>query len=197
MGKADAIVAVGKLAVAFRQENIGEDTVALYTEKLADIPAPTLAAVVDRLIETQKFFPAIAEIRHAAARMCGLLPPSPAEIMALVRRADRREVVCRRDGSVAYTERFWDWPEDVDPFVRELAQDTLERVGEPCDENGKDHFGWETGFQKTYETQAEGVTRKVLSNLSNALLPAPALRQIAASGSGQIDAISTPPGGAA
>lgn len=171
MSQADAMEAVARLIAAYRQD-IKQESAVIYAEKLADIPAELLDAAVDRLINSQKFFPAISEIRHAAARIAGLLPVTQAEALAIVRRADVSRPVYRRDGSYAYTEREWDWPDDLDELTLDLIRDTLQLVGEPIDGEGKALFGWDTGFGKTYEVQAESVTREALANLSHAQLPA-------------------------
>lgn len=179
MSSADAIIEVGRLMLAFRQEKISDETVALYAEKLADVPADVLKAACDRVIETQIFFPAVAEIRKVAARLSGLLPAAAPEAIAVIRRADRREDVFRRDGSFAYTERFWDWPQDVDQATIDLCVDVLTRVGDPVDDRtGKEHFAWDTGFRQTYAEKLETVSREVLTNLSQARLPAPPQGQL-------------------
>lgn len=170
MGKIDAVETVQRMMAAFRQD-LRPEAVVIYAERLADIPIQVLQAAADRLIETHTFFPAISEIRRTAARMCGLLPATPAEAMAMVRRADVRRNVFRRDGSFAYLERSWEWPEGSDDATVALAQSILERVGEPCDADGNDRFGWEIGFQKTYESAFEDATVKALSDLSRAQLP--------------------------
>lgn len=179
MSKPEALAAVGTIAIAFRQE-LTPETAALYAEKLADIPADLLKATVDRLIDQAKFFPAISEIRRCAAGLAGLLPPSPAEALAIVRAADRVTPIFRRDGSFAYAEREWDWPEDLHPRTLDMIRDTLERVGEPVNAEGNAHFGWEMGFQKTYEADASEVERLALADLSRAALPAPARKALPA-----------------
>lgn len=180
MGKTEGLAAVGRLAIAFRQE-LTPETAALYAEKLADLQPELLQATVDRIIERSKFFPAISELRHCAASLAGLLPPSPAEALAIVRAADKSTPVFRRDGSfTGDTLREWDWPEDIDPKTLDLLRDTLERVGEPVNAEGETHFGWEMGFQKTYETQAVEIERLALADLSRATLPAHEQRRLPA-----------------
>src|SRR3990172_1780930 len=68
MAKPDASAAVSKLLAAYGKE-ITQETMVIYIEKLADIPREVLDAAVDAVIESQRFFPAISEIRHAAARL--------------------------------------------------------------------------------------------------------------------------------
>ena len=170
MGKREASEAVAKLLAAYRQE-VAQETVALYVEKLADIPRPVLEAAVDRIIERGRFFPAISEIRESAARAAGLLPLSGPEALALVRRANVTRPVYRRDGTLAYVEHEWDWGPVGDRLTLELVRETLERVGEPQDGEGKAHFGWDAGFRGTYETAAADATVLVLADLSQARLP--------------------------
>jgi hypothetical protein len=164
----DGLDAAAKLGAAFRYD-FKQEGVAVYAEKLKDIPAPLLVQAVDRLIETSTFLPSIAEIRRCAAGLAGLLPPGPGEVLALVRRADVRRPVYRRDGSLAYVEREWDWPEDADPDAIELARDTLAKVGEPAGNDDEAFFGWDTAFTKTYEKVAAEFERDVLADLSKAL----------------------------
>lgn len=178
MGQADAVQAVGRLVSSFRQESIGDSTIEIYVEKLCDIDPELLRATVDRLIETRTFFPAIGEIRLAAAELAGLLPPSPAEALAIIRRADRCVTRGAERGGRGYVEKFWDWPEDVGGAALGLIQDVLAKVGEPSDLNGKPHFSWEMGFQKTYEKDAEAVRVDALANLSRARLPEGGRKQL-------------------
>lgn len=170
MSKADAIILVGTLASAFPQATIPETTVALYAEKLADIPPDLLHATVHRLIESSRFFPTIGELRTCAGRLAGVLPASEAEALAIVRRADLSRPVYRRDGTLAYVEREWDWPRDVDPLTLDTIRDVLARVGEPKGSDDQAHFGWDTGFQKTYAQEAVNVSQGILSDLSQARL---------------------------
>ena len=169
MSKGDALVAVGRLAIAFRQETMATETADLYAEHLSDIPAELLGRAVVSLVQTQRFFPAISEVRERAARLAGLLPLSGPEALAIVRRADVERPVCRRDGSYAYTEHEWEWPEDVDPGVLEMIRASLARVGDPVGSDGKARFGWEMGFSKTYEADAEVVRSRVLADIPAAL----------------------------
>lgn len=176
MGNADAVMAVAQLTIAFRNETISPESAALYAEHLADIPTDLLSRAVSSLIQSQRFFPAVAEIRERAARLAGLLPPTAAEALAIVRRADVSRPVFRRDGSYAYTEREWDWPEDVDADTLDLVRDTLAKVGEPVDAGGKTLFGWDAGFAKTYDVAAEEIKLHILADLPRALAAHDSLR---------------------
>jgi hypothetical protein len=178
VSQGDAALGVGRLIAAFRKDSIPEDTAAIYVEKLQDIPGELLRATVERLIETRTFLPSIGEIRLMAAELAGLLPPSPAEAMAIIHRSDREEVRGAERGGRGYTERYWDWPEDVDPGWIGLLCDVLSRVGEPRDLSGKAYFGWDTGFQKNYEAMAEAVRREALADLSRAQLQAGGAKKV-------------------
>jgi len=172
MSRGNAADQVAVLVAAFHRERIGPDTVALYAHKLADIDRDLLAAAVNRLVEDSKFFPTISEIRHMAARLAGLLPPSPAEALALVRRADVSRPVYRRDGTYAYTEHEWDWT-GISESDRAFCESVIERVGDPVNfSTDEKHFGWDTGFQKLAEETAKDDARAALADMSLARLPA-------------------------
>lgn len=184
MGHSDAAEQVALLKAAFPRTELSRETLAIYATKLADIDGQLLAAAVNRLIEDVKFFPTIAEIRKMAARLAGLLPPPAAEALAIVRRADRREKVYRRDGSVAYEERYWEWPSDVDKNTIDVCCNIIERVGDPVKDTDEDHFAWDTGFRDVYDKESEAVSSRLLADLSAARLlagrPASAARALPA-----------------
>jgi hypothetical protein len=169
MGKPEATIAVGELVAAFGQQNINEDRVNSYVDNLCDIEASLLSKSVQEIIHHSKFFPAIAEIREAAARLGGLTPAFPPAATAIIRKADVRKDIYRRDGSYAYTERYWEWPE-MNEATKLAIESALAQVGEPCDESGKEHFGWENGFQKVYQEEAQSISSKLLADLSMARL---------------------------
>jgi DNA-directed RNA polymerase subunit F len=172
MGQSEIAKRVALLRAAFPRENIPETTVALYVMKLSDIGPELLEAAVNRLIEEVKFFPAISEVRHMAAKLAGLLPPSSAEALAIVRRADRREPVLRRDGSLAYEERCWEWPEDITEQTLEVCRGVVSRIGDPVDPRSeKDRFGWESSFREVYDSQVTDISIRLLADLSGAELP--------------------------
>lgn len=174
MGKAEAVEQVGKLVSAFGVA-VDTDRVEIYVLNLSDVNPPLLEAAVNRVIGTAKFFPSIAEIRHAAAVLTGLLPPTAAEMVAIVRRADRTEVRGAERGGRGYVEKFWDWPADLPRSHRKLAEETLAKVGEPSDVEGKPLFGWETGFQKTYEVAREADAAEVARTCLAWAAPVPKL----------------------
>lgn len=171
MGKSEALQAVGFLVSAYGRENVTEDQVNAYVDALGDVDGELLMATARRLVRTHKFFPAISEIRHEAARIAGVMPVSKAEAMAIVRRADRSESVFRRDGTLAYTERYWEWPEDVTEGTMNLIRIALSKVGEPVNADGKPLFGWELGFQEIYERESGEEMKRMLTDLSRARLP--------------------------
>ena len=158
--------AVAVLVAAFRSESITDATIALYVRKLAELPPALLAGAVNRVIDRAKFFPSISELRTAACEAAGLVLPSPDEAAAIVRASDRERQVCRRDGSYAYTEREWQWPEEVPDEVRDAICLTIERVGEPVGPDGKPIFAWEQGFKRVYEKIAVAEAEEKLAALA-------------------------------
>ena len=168
MSAFNATKAVAVLMSAYRQDNLPEETIALYESKLGEINPQLMEAAIHRVLERHEFgFPAIAVIRRHAAELAGVLPPSAAEALAIVRLADVERPVCRRDGTYTYTEHEWHWPEDMSWTVRGLIRATLSKVGDPLDHDGKRQFGWDQGFQKAYEHEVATVE----VDLSQAALP--------------------------
>ena len=170
MSRTDAVEAVQQMIAAYPQATIPDATLAIYAEKLADIPRELLTAAVARSIDSSRFFPSISELRRSAAGLAGLLPATEAEALAIVRQADISRPVYRRDGTYAYTEREWAWPQDVSEVTMDLVHEVLSQVGEPCDAQGNPHFGWDTGFQKTYARAGEEAALEALADLSCARL---------------------------
>lgn len=153
--------------VAAYQKDLTPETIGVYAAALADVDGDLLAEAVRQSIATSKFFPAIAELRRNAARIAGLLPPSSGEVLAMIRRADVRESIYRRDGSFAYTERYWRWPDEADPETIAVCEEVLRKAGEPCDEAGEDIFGWDTNARKVYEAELPALEALALANLSS------------------------------
>lgn len=172
MGKAEAIIEVGRLVANYGLENISEDRVNSYVDNLCDIDPALLSAAVLETIRKQKFFPAVSELRETVARISGLAAVLPAAALELIRQADIREAVLDRGGKFAYEKRTWAFP-PMNEATRVAVDATLAQVGEPCEEDGKDRFGWEMGCQKVYEVEAQNANATVLSDLSRARLPAP------------------------
>lgn len=78
MSKADALVSVGKLMAAYRQEKLREETIQVYAEELADLRPDALAIAVVEIIRRSKFFPSVAEIREETKEVLrGLPTPTP------------------------------------------------------------------------------------------------------------------------
>lgn len=167
--------ALAVLVAAFRTEKLAEPTVRLYEHKLADIPPGVLAATVDRLVDTARFLPTVAEIRETAARLAGLLPADPEVALGVVRHADVESPVYRRDGTFVYSEREWRWPSELDAGTQQAIQAALALLGDPW--RGEERvFGWEQDFKRVYAQAATELTRAALADLSRAALPAPAAR---------------------
>lgn len=166
----EAMLVLGAAFPGDRHSN--EQTRTLYERKLSDIPPDLLSATVERVINTGKFFPSISDIRRTAAELAGLLPASPEEALAIIRKADVRKAVLRRDGSYAYTECCWQFPEDMSEITRRAIESALERAGDVVGRDGKDIFAWETGFKALYSVLFSAEEERVLMDLSQAkLLP--------------------------
>ena len=70
------------LLSAYPDHRIEKSTLQVYLDRLADIPAYLLAAAAEAHIEKSNWYPKIAELRQAAARLAGTqdfstLPPYP------------------------------------------------------------------------------------------------------------------------
>lgn len=63
---------IGTMAVCFPSVNISEETVAMYTAALRDIPLNVLEAAVEQCILESEFFPTLAKLR---AKACELTTP--------------------------------------------------------------------------------------------------------------------------
>ena len=164
--------ALSTLRIAFpRGEDLPPATMRLYEEKLADIGGTLLQETVHRIITTARFFPAIAEIRHMAASVAGVLPAGTEEALAIVRQADVREDIYRRDGTFAYTERYWRFPEGLPAPTMKAIYAAFEQCSDSVGRDGKDQFGWEQGFKASYQTAATAIERAALQNLVDSALP--------------------------
>jgi len=164
--------AVSALIAAFDKEK-DEYTVKLYVAKMTGINPQLLEATIERIIDTSRFFPTIAEIRDKLLLISGQLPSTTQEAMGIIRRADVEEPISTRDGEYRYTERYWEWPEDVSQATMKAIFATLEKVGEPIHRD-KPVFGWDQEFKKQYEQEAESFRVALLgSDMSTLRLPAP------------------------
>ena len=171
--------AIVTLAAAFKQETIKQETIDIYEKMLSDIPGQLLEESVMDILNRCKFFPSIAEIRETAARKCGLLPCSPAEALAIIKQADVAEPKYDRAGRYCYTERHWQWPDNVDRQTLGCIIDTLGKVGDPYGADGKAKFGWEQGFSKTYESESGIATQRVLADLKTYALKSMQRKELA------------------
>lgn len=163
--------ALAVLTAAFLpNKELPRPTVELYAAKMGDIHPDLLERVIHRLVERSKFFPAIAEIRTTAAELAGMLPMATEEAMAIVRAADFERPVFRRDGTYAYTEHEWRWPDDLSWPALGVIRAALSKAGESVTLEGKRVFGWELGFKAAYEREAVQVVADL--DLREAL-PAP------------------------
>lgn len=73
MSRADAVLAVGKLVAAFRQEKIPKETVEIYVDQLSHLTPRTLQYAIEQAIRSSRYFPAVADVLDRA----GECPPPP------------------------------------------------------------------------------------------------------------------------
>lgn len=161
--------AIAVLRAAFRVNDFEEPTIRLYEESIRDIPPALLSETVQRLVQHSRFFPSIAEIRDTAAAISGLLPAGAQEALEVIRQADAEESVYRRDGSLAYTERYWRWPEGISPATWLAIKATLARVGDPVRKDER-VFAWDGDFKKVYEGQAKAIGTELTKDIGKALV---------------------------
>ena len=166
--------ALSTLCLAFpRTAELPDATIRLYEEQLADIESALLQASVREILMTARFFPTIAELRQTAARLAHLLPLSAEEALVIVQTADAREDISRRDGTFAYTERYWKFPKEIPASTMRVIYAVIERCGDVVGPDNTDRFGWEAGFKATYSALAREMTTHTLKDLSHAQLPLP------------------------
>src|SRR5690349_9625631 len=67
MRRSEAAQIVAMLVAAYRDKSVTEATVEVYETMLSDLDFEACKAAVTRVIATSKWFPTVAEIRHAAA----------------------------------------------------------------------------------------------------------------------------------
>ena|SRR5438132_3183678 len=158
--------ALAALVAAFRTADVSPSTVALYVERLGRIDGALLGSAVARAVDTCRYFPTIAELLSIALQLSGHSLPSAREARAMVRAADVSVPVYRRDGSYAYTERFWRWPDDLDAVTLKLVKRAVELSGDPIrDDDGERAFGWEQDFEAVYTRLAEQDAHAALAAL--------------------------------
>jgi len=161
------IEAVSALSAAFQKE-LTPETITIYESAFSDIEPALLAESVREAIATSKFFPAVAEIRRAAARLSGILPPPAAEILGIIRRADTRDWDWHPQGS--RLRHSWKWPEGIDAKTLQICESITRMIGIPCDDDGEDLFGWEQDVRKACESELPAFEARALLNLSSARL---------------------------
>lgn len=57
--------AITRLVAAYPQTKVSPETVAIYTDRLSDLPTDQLVEAIDDVIAESKFFPTVADIRSA------------------------------------------------------------------------------------------------------------------------------------
>jgi len=165
--------AVAVLMAAFRQDNITQATGDLYTNELRNIHPTLLKETIQRLVRSVKFFPSISEIQNTAAAIAGILPVSVEEALAIVRKADVSETKYSRDGEYRYTERYWNWPEEIPDSTIDIIRKALTKVGDSFDAEDKPVFGWHMDFKRVYEVVVEKERPALMEKLSHRVLPFP------------------------
>jgi hypothetical protein len=73
---------VGLLAACFPQVAVGEQTLKVYVQMLADIPLDVLDAVIEQAVTECKFFPSLAELRRVYLALTSDLTHRPASFEA-------------------------------------------------------------------------------------------------------------------
>ena len=168
--------ALAVLAATFLpNKDLPRPTVDIYVAKLGDIHGPLLETTIHRLIETWRFstLPPIAVIRQTAAELAGVLPAATEEALAIVRAADVERPVYRRDGTYAYTEHEWAWPEGLSWKTLGVIRAALSKAGESIDGEGTRIFGWEQGFKAAYEREVQEVVASLDLRHATRALPTP------------------------
>lgn len=75
MTKGESMKLLAMLRAAWPRQEVGADTAEVYAEMLKDIPFDEASAAVRRIVQTSKWFPAIAEIREQVAESRSALDP--------------------------------------------------------------------------------------------------------------------------
>lgn len=81
----EAAAIVAAIAAAYPMWPASRETVAVYADALADLPAADVRSAVAEIIRTEDRWPSIATIRRITASRAGLLAPSGAQAWAEVR----------------------------------------------------------------------------------------------------------------
>ena len=88
MTRQEALKLVAILEAAYPRQELRRDTVEIYAMFLQDLDYKLAERVIAQHIRTQKWFPAISEIREACAEMVHQLPTTE-EAMSIIRNAVR------------------------------------------------------------------------------------------------------------
>lgn len=150
---------------------LSEAKLIAYVEAIEDLEPNLIVAALLAIRRQSRFFPRPAEIRERVDQLAGRALPSPEEILAVIRRADIEVPVCRRDGTLAYVERSWEWPEDVPESTLACARRVILECGDPI-RDGTRVFGW--------EQQAKAIAGKVVQEQQRAVGAMPELSSLQA-----------------
>ena len=154
-----AVAAIAKLSIAFGKE-MPDEQIDIYIDFLSDIEPALLSAAVDKIIQTQSWFPPVADIRATALTTSNEL--TAGEAWAFVCR--RIQTQGRSGGTQGFTE---------------LTKEAVAACGgysELC--RSENVRGDRFVFSKAYEAKsARQLESKVMSHGSSAL---PEMRQLVA-----------------
>ncbi|MDY2904913.1 MAG: hypothetical protein SOU02_08260 [Caecibacter massiliensis] len=136
----DIIKSLIPLQTAYRQA-LDDDQFDTYIKALMDIPPDILAAAIIKLIRTQKFFPAIAEIRQAAQVVADVVYGQPQPDWSLAFLELKRQI--RQHGHNGH-------PAFSDPFLAE----TVKRMGwfELCTDSTSNIEAQRAQFRQIYNS---------------------------------------------
>lgn len=83
---------VAMLVASYPTKEISRETIRMYINRLSDLPTNILKAAINHSIDTNKFFPTIAEIRGTAMSLSGLSadPARPTEAWGEFRQLMKR-----------------------------------------------------------------------------------------------------------
>lgn len=152
----DLIAKLTQLFKAFRQKDATVDgTLDVYLERLSEFPAPVVIAAIDRLIDTSRFLPTIAEIKESA--VLGPLGQQLADEAWVEVRREARRVGYNRP-PVFSGGRFL--PADVPEFSSPVIAAAAYAVGWELICTGDDSRGFiRDQFLKAFKALSERETR--------------------------------------
>jgi len=67
----DTLSILKRIARAYPEKRLEEDTMLVYQEELADIPTPLLAQAASQHIRTSTYFPRVSDLRQTAQQLAG------------------------------------------------------------------------------------------------------------------------------